>query len=193
MKTFKAKIVGISPLMTHNEQLANPMAPTTRELKKLTSQRGKTDELLEQIMKLEWMGGLYLRDGRVVMPGDNVIACLKEGAKKRKKGKEFAAGVLPSEDFFPLEYEGPKTVEGLWEDGRFLDYRGVVIAGKRLMRARPIFRNWSLDLSFTYDPDIVNEEEIREALDAAGERCGFCERRPSKGGSFGRFIVDEAA
>lgn len=190
MKTVSAKLVGISPLMTHNEQLANPLNPVTRELKKLTHQRGKSDDLLEQIMKLEWLGGLYTEDGKVGMPGDNVMACLKEGARKRKQGKDFAAGVLPTAAFFPLIYDGPKEPEALWNAGKFLDYRGVVIGGKRLMRARPIFRAWSLDVAFEYDPEIVNEEQIREALEIAGERCGLCERRPSKGGSFGRFVVE---
>jgi hypothetical protein len=190
MKTVSAKLVGISPLMTHNEQLANPLNPVTRELKKLTHQRGKSDDLLEQIMKLEWLGGLYTEDGKVGMPGDNVMACLKEGARKRKRGKDFAAGVLPTAAFFPLIYDGPKEPEALWNAGKFLDYRGVVIGGKRLMRARPIFRAWSLDVAFEYDPEIVNEEQIREALEIAGERCGLCERRPSKGGSFGRFVVE---
>jgi hypothetical protein len=190
MKNVSAKLVGISPLMTHNEQLANPLNPVTRELKKLTGQRGKSDEMLEQIMKLEWLGGLYTEAGKVVMPGDNVIACLKEGARKRKQGKDFAAGVMPSEATFALQYDGPKEPEALWNAGSFLDYRGVVVGGKRIMRARPIFRAWALDVAFTYDPEIVNEEQIIEALQIAGERCGLCERRPSKGGSFGRFMVE---
>ncbi len=191
MKHVSAKLVGISPVMTHNEQLANPLSPVTRELKKLTTQKGKSDDLLEQIMKLEWLGGLYLdANQKVAMPGDNLIACLKDGARKRKQGKEFAAGVMSSAAYFPLSYDGPKEAEPLWTDGRFLDYRGVVISGKRVMRARPIFRAWSLNVDFTFDPEILNEEQILEALSIAGERCGLCERRPSKGGSFGRFIVE---
>ena len=191
MNNIQAKIIGISPLMVHNERLANPMDPVTRELKKLTQQKSKSDELLEQIMKLEWLGGLYLgEDGKAAMPGDNLIACLKEGARKRKKGKEFAAGVLPSETSFALQYEGPKEPEAMWGAGKFLDYRGVVIGGRRLMRARPIFCAWSLDVAFFFDPDIVNHDDIIEALTIAGERVGLCERRPSKGGSFGRFVVE---
>ncbi len=54
MKTFNAKIVGVSPLMMHSERLADPTNPTTRELKKLNAKRQKTEEDYLLIKQVEW-------------------------------------------------------------------------------------------------------------------------------------------
>lgn len=186
MQSFKRTLKGVAPLMCHNERLANPMNPFTRELKKLTAQRQKSDELIEQIQKLEWRAGLYDVDGRVVIPSANVLATLKEGARKIKKGKEVSAGVIAPEAYFTLIYDGPKVIEKLWEDERFRDYRCVGVQGKRVMRSRPVFPTWSLNVDLLFAEDIIQEHEIEQAFTLAGERIGLCEHRPQ----FGRFVVD---
>lgn len=186
MKEMKVKLVGVAPIMFHNERLANPTDPFTRELKTLTKQKNKTDEILEQIKKLEWRAGFYENDGRPVVPEDGLLATLTNGAKKIKKGTDVKAAVLCKEPFFYLEYEGPKTIEKLYDAGGFVDYRSVVVSQKRTMRARPIFRNWSVTATYLYDEEIVSPSEMKQAIEIAGERIGLYERRPR----CGRFIVE---
>lgn len=186
METIKAKLVGISPIMFHSERLANPTDSGTRELKKLTTQRGKTDETQLQIKELEWRLGFYECDGRPVVPADNVLATVLQGARKLKKGKDVSAGVIEGAPHFFLQYEGPKTIDKLKSDERFCDYRSVVISQRRTMRARPIFRDWSLDISLQFDSEIIQESDLKQALEIAGERVGLCERRPR----YGRFLVE---
>lgn len=189
MQKYKVKLVGVAPIMFHNERLANPMDPFTRELKKLTDKsrgKNKSDELTVEIQKLEWRAGFYEHEGRVCVPAANVIACLKEGAKKIKKGKDVSSGVFSETAFFPLEYEGPKTIEGLWQDGKFLDYRCVGVQQRRVMRARPVFRQWALSIELSYDPEIMPPDDLAHAMQIAGERAGLCEHRPQ----YGRFVVE---
>ncbi len=187
MEELKVTWSGVAPLMQHNERLANPSNEFTRELKKLTSQKKKTDEVLEQIKKMEWRGGLYDVDGKIVVPSDNVLATTINGAKKLKKGKDVNAGVFAKEPYFLLNYEGPKSIEKLWDDGRFLDYRSVVVNRSRCMRARPVFHTWSLPVSLWFDPEIVTRAELLQSMQIAGEIIGLCERRPR----CGRFFVEE--
>jgi hypothetical protein len=186
MKTLKAKLVGIAPIMFHSERLANPTDKFTKELKKLTDVRKKTDQTREEIKMLEWRGGFYEHEGRPVVPADNILACILQGARKLKKGKDVSAGVIEGAPHFLLEYEGPKTIDKLKEDARFMDYRSVVIAGRRTMRARPIFKDWGLRIEVKFDPDIIQESELWQSLEIAGERIGLCERRPR----LGRFLVE---
>jgi hypothetical protein len=187
MKRFVAVLTGIAPLMLHNERLANPRDPKTIELKKLTSQKKKTPELNDQIAKLEWYAGLYERDGRVVIPSDNILATLKQGARKRKLGKQAEAGVFADARHFDLEYDGPKEIDALWEDGRFFDYRGVKVQQARCMRARPIFaEGWSVKIELFYDPEVLSKDDLIDALQDAGTLVGLCEKRPQ----FGRFVVE---
>ena len=185
MELFTAKLTGLSPIMFHNERLVDPGNHYTQELKKLTSQRAKTDELLEEIKWLEWRAGFYEHDGRPVVPADNVLATGLQGARKRKLGKHFEAGVFEKEPHFFLDYEGPKKIDKL-KDPRWLDYRSVVVSRRRVMRARPIFRNWGVTIALYFDPEIIELSQLQEAFQIAGERIGMCERRPR----LGRFAVE---
>lgn len=185
MQTFKATITGVAPLMMHNERLANPRDPHTRALKELTSVRSKTDDVLAEIQKAEWRGGLYEHSKRVVVPAANVLAALKEGARKLKKGKDIASSVFSLDAFYPLDFDGPADFESLYNDGRFSDYRSVGVNQARVMRSRPIFPEWTLKICLTYDADVVTPEVLAQSLDIAGNQIGLCDHRPQ----FGRFTV----
>ncbi len=186
LEKYKAKLVGVAPIMFHNERLANPTDAGTRELKSLTGGRQKTDEQLEKIKHLEWRLGFYEDEGRVVVTSDMVLACILQGARREKRGKDISAGVLAEEAFFPLSYDGPKKIEALYADPKFVDYRSVVIGGRRVMRARPIFKSWQLDISLLFDSEIINRDTLHKAVEVAGERIGMAERRPR----YGRFLVE---
>ncbi len=167
--------------MFHSERLANPTDPYTRELKKLTGQRKKTDEVLEDIKWLEWRAGFYERDGRPIVPEDNILAVTNRGARKFKRGKDVNSGVLSAHSHYFLEYEGPKEIDALKGDVRFLDYRSVVVSRSRCMRARPIFREWALNVEWLYDPDVIDEASLKQAIIQGGHYVGICERRPRCG------------
>lgn len=186
MKTMKMKFTGVSPIMFHNERLANPTHPMTRELKKLTLVKKKTDDVLEQIKWLEWRCGFYENDGVPVVPADNVLAVGLNGAKKMKLGRQFSAAVIETEPFFVLGHKGPKTIDKLEHDERFCDYRTVVVSQRRMMRARPIFREWWLQVGVQFDPELMQESEVLRSYEIGGEQIGLCERRPR----YGRFLVE---
>jgi hypothetical protein len=169
----------------HNERLANPKDPHTRALKQLTSIRKKTEELVDQIAATEWRGGIYESNGRVVVPGDNILACIKEGARKRKLGKQAQAGVFALAPSFELVYDGPKDIEELAKDPRFFDYRSVGVNNARVMRARPRFDKWEVTATLAVDEDLLSAEEFHQACETAGLQIGLMEKRPQ----LGRFIL----
>lgn len=190
MKTFRATITGVSPLMMHAERLADPTNPLTKELKKHTKKKLKTDDDLALIKRLEWRAGLYTDDqDRPAVPVDWLLAALKEGARKVKLGKQASAGIFdPGVPFFPVTFDAPDGgLEALYADGRFCDYRGVGVQGKRTMRARPLFPDWSLSFELLYDPETIEGGQIEDALRTAGQLLGIGDYRPR----FGRFVVTE--
>lgn len=63
-------------------------------------------------------------------------------------------------------------------------------AGSTDLRYRPEFKEWSAEVSFTFDAELLCVEDIVNLLDRAGFGCGVGEWRPQKGGEFGRFQVD---
>jgi hypothetical protein len=113
-----------------------------------------------------------------------IEAAFIEGAKKQKRGQQAKAGAL-SDGFWPLEYDGPKEPERLWTDERFRLSVGVRVQRNRIMRMRPIFREWESQIEIDYLADQLNGEEVVEIMRNVGRIVGLCDWRPK----FGRFEV----
>ena len=189
MEILKLKITGTSPLMLHSDLLANPLAEETKLHKSLTSKRKKTDEDHLAIARSEYLAGLYYSEKvGVYVPGQNLDATFLAGAKLQKLGTHWRRGALVMTDRAKLLYDGPKTPAQLWEDRRFVDCRGVRVGTAKLMRYRPIFADWACEIEVAFNPDILNEGEVKKTLEDAGALIGTCEFRPR----FGRFSVKYA-
>lgn len=184
MKEVKATLNGVSPLIMHNPQLCDPMNSISKKMKEITSKRKKTESDFMEMQKIEWHGSLYCKDKKPIIPGIMIDAMLVNAAKKNKLGQIFKSGVC-TDGFFTVKYKGPKDLESLWEDENFRLVAPAVVNRSRIMRCRPIFNEWSLDITVKYFPDIVNESQIKDALVIGGQQCAIGDWRPR----FGRFNV----
>lgn len=180
-------LVGTNDLLMHNERLANPMDPAKKRLSALTGKRGKTDDDHALIARAEFDGGLYIDDDGPFVPSHWITAMIRDGAKQMKLGKAVTQGVFISIDSFPLQYEGPRTADGLWEGG-FFDQRMVGNQKVRVLRTRPRFPNWSLAIEIEYDPSVFDTRQLIQIMDVAGKKIGLGDYRPR----FGRFLVEYA-
>ncbi len=188
-KTIDFHIRGVAPLLMHNGQLANPMNKLTKAMKAITSKKKKTDDDYIELAHLEFFGGLYVDEqGRPVLPGEVIEGTLVSGAKKTKKGKDAKSAIIVDGNF-PLIYDGPKTPEALWEDDRFRYVAGVVVNQKRVMRTRPMFKNWECKFTVHYLEEVFDAQEVIDFVDTAGRMAGLGDCRPR----FGRFEVVPAA
>ena len=188
-RTYRIK--GTMPSMQHNGRLSNPLDPFVKRIKPITGKKNKTDEDHLAISDLEFEGGLYLDDNdRVCWPPENILAMLITSAKFRKMGKKLANSLQilgPSEHqgMFPLNYEGPRELADLKADPRFRDIRSARVGQSRVMRTRPIFRQWSLEFWVLYLADQFDPEELDWFVANAGRLVGLSEY-PAR---YGRFIV----
>jgi hypothetical protein len=185
-QSLKVKIEGISPLMMHNGQLANPLNAFSKQIKAITSNRKKTEEHHIEISRLEFLAGLYVNSKRqVVIPSIAIESCITEGAKKSKLGKQFKSAIAVEHDSV-LEYGKQLTPEQLWELGEeFVDVRSVKVGTARVMRTRPVFRTWSSEFEVLFDAEQVDEAQVVRAISDAGIQVGLLEYRPK----FGRFQI----
>ncbi len=187
MEKMKLRITGIAPLLMHNGQLSDPLNEHAKAMKEVSSKRKKTDEDHEEMSRLEFAGGLYVDEkGRPAIPASMIESFLHCGAKKSKLGKDFLAGAYCEDESFALEYTGPKKVEALWANKSFVDRRNVRVQKNRVMRTRPIFREWALDVVVVFDPNTINRRALRKAAEDAGG-LGMGDYRPR----FGRCLVEE--
>jgi hypothetical protein len=182
MSEIKFKITGKSPLLMHNGRLADPLDEVTREMKKVTSKRNKTDEDHDELGRLEFIGGLYTDDsGAPCIPGVVMESCIRSGAKVAKNGKKVEAGSFVTDFTIPLQYNGPKDVDGLWADKRFVYRAGVKVGQARIIRTRPKFDQWSCEFTVEFNTEVIDHDELVRAVTDAGNLKGLCDYRPRHG------------
>ncbi len=190
------RITGTAPLIHHSEQLADPLNRHARGMKEITSKKKKTDADLMELAYREFLGGLYVnQSGAVCVPGQNIERMIRDAATKSKMGKTVLAGVIVTEDSFPLIFKHSKlTPEQLWKIGRTEESdcgtyelrRTCKVGVQRVVRTRPCFPEWSLEFTVQFDPELLNAKQIDEFVILAGRIIGLCDWRPK----YGRFETE---
>lgn len=186
MKTVSFHLKGRTPLLMHNERLANPFDPIAKQLKAISGKRKKTDDDLFEMMRLEWLGGLYHDDDSGIhIPGWNALSCFVGGGKLHKLGTALKRGAVVLEDKTPVIHKGAADLDALFQNKHFVDVRGVKVGTAKVMRCRPKFNQWEVKLNIAYDESAINEEEIRRCVATSGALVGLGDFRPR----YGRFEV----
>jgi len=191
MDLIRLKITGSSPMIMHSDRYANPMDPMTKEHKMLTTKKKKTDDDQFMIALSELRGSMYW-NSRVgpYLPGANIRSAIVNGGKLNKLGQQIKRSTMMADPEVPLIYDGSRDREILIHDPQFQDCRSVVVSGRRIMRYRPIFREWAAEFAIYYEPSAIDSKDIEMAAANAGLLVGIGDFRPERGGMFGRFSVE---
>lgn len=190
MKNLRITWKGLTPLIMHSCQCANPLHPIAKELKKYTSKRKKTDEDLIKISDLEWEAGAYWKEGLgLYIPAENVEATILNGAKANKKGKDFEKYCTVTDIYIPLDYGENLTKEELISNYKYRDTRMMTVMRSKIARTRPRFDRWKITFNLQYDESKIDLETITLAIENAGLYVGLCDSRPK----YGKFtaIIEE--
>lgn len=182
MKKIRCEFHGISPIILHSCQCVNPLHPLSREIKKITSKRNKTEEDLLKLSDLEWESGLYWNDEvGVYIPAENIEATIREAAKSKKLGKHFQKGFMVNEMMIPLDIGEELTKDEMCADVRFRDVRPMKVQQSRVIRTRPRFNMWNISFTAAYDEKILDFNDVANAIEYAGQYVGLCDSRPKYG------------
>ena len=182
MKTIKCEFHGLSPIIMHSCQCVNPLHPISLEMKKITSKRKKTEEDIIKLSDLEWEAGLYWnKDVGVYVPAENIEATIREAAKSKKLGKHFQKGFMVQDMMIPLDIGEDLTKEEMCADVRFRDVRPMKVQQARVLRTRPRFNMWNITFTAAYDENILNFDDVVNAIEYGGQYVGLCDSRPKYG------------
>lgn len=193
MSELSFKLKGLTPLVMNNGEKADPdseYAIKMAELKASGAKKSPEGRML--INRCDWEGGLYFHDKMgPVVPDVNILKMVVNGGAPQKMGKEFCAYISVAEPFTKLEYKGPRDLDGMWAanmyDRRLVSSNGKP-GGPKVIRFRPLFKDWSLSFNLFAD-DEVDPKSIVDAMRHAGKRVGLCERSMFR---WGRFETIEA-
>lgn len=183
-------ITGTRPLLMHSARLSDPIDPAARALAKVTGKRKKTEDDHREAARLEWIGGLYY-DPEVgpYVPGDNIWRSLYDAAKKTRRGPSVKEGVFVTSDTNPIGYSGPRGLDDLMGDESFKHRASVKVGTSRVMRTRPIFRNWRTSATLLIDTSLIDPSDLQDIANTAGQLVGLGDWRPR----FGTYTVEVSA
>jgi hypothetical protein len=188
---IKINMLGVSPLLCHNGQTADPRNTYAKAMKAVSSKRKKTDADFDEMARLEWLAGIYRSADDLVIPDYVIESAMIAGAKKSKRGPQAKCGLFFTQHA-PLKFDGKPaevnddTLAGMFDSGDFTHTIGVRVGMAKVMRTRPIFRNWSCIAMAQYDPDVLNLRDIEEIAADAGKLVGIGDWRPKHG----RFLAE---
>ena len=187
MAIVKARLTGNAPLILHNGRLANPLGYHSKELKKISGKRKKTESDHMEMGRIEFEGGLYTNeDEKVIVPSEMFEACMKFAGRTCKLGKLVQAGLFCLNHSL-LEFpDDDKTMEELWDSGNYQLQVMVKVGQVQVLRTRPMFKSWACAIELTYSESILSESQVIELLNIAGDQIGIGDWRPK----YGRFSVE---
>jgi hypothetical protein len=176
MKKIKIEITGVSPLLQHR-------FPVEESEAKIKNKKSMQDDVERSLYRHP--------DGTIYQPAIHLICSLKKAGAKFKipgQGKLTYKNLIGSgaiiiwPDAIPHKHQSFE-----------IDARPVVVPATRgrVVRKRPVFKNWAFEFDLEYDEDEISSATLRELLDYAGKRVGIGDFRPERGGPFGRFMVSE--
>jgi hypothetical protein len=203
--TIHAK--GVTRLLTHNDNIEwQDKLRAWIDAQNESGKKGKKASVKgdDRSPGWTWIGSIYQEDGKVVIPSHVFTACIIQAAKKFvKKGNQtykgdLAAALWLDGEYFPLLVKGKtipvdklaalgevddytKHVETVAKLGFKLDVRRVGVNGKKHVRVRPCFYDWSFDVSGELDTTEINPELFERIVSLAGTRIGIGDWRPSAG------------
>lgn len=174
MTTLEVVIKGTRPLLMHST--AGMLKPKSNKVKS-----SEHDPVIEAA------DCLYLNEQKkICIPSMAVLSMMRKAATQLKKA---GAGKKTLKDFVfsGLRVE-PDMIE-LPDQEYEVDIRPVVVQRSRIMRARPLFKNWGAK----FQVEIIDEMTwdagmVRQVLEEGGKYQGLLDFRPL----FGTFTVESA-
>ena len=190
MQELQFTLRGRTPLLMHNVRLANAFNEYPRAIKEITKKRVKTDEDAEQLIRLEFLGGMYLeidegptgeKHQNPYVPSEWIEGTIRDGAKAQRKGQDILRGVIAKSITFELKYDGPNDADELLLLQDFCFTCAAGLRGVKVMRTRCRFRDWEVNGSVMVQENIINVKDVQTALEHAGSYSGIGDWRPKYG------------
>ncbi|HEY6797029.1 MAG TPA: hypothetical protein VI248_20340 [Kineosporiaceae bacterium] len=165
-------VTGAITLLMNNVQGADPDYPLNKEISRLNALKGRiTDEQRAERDYLKWRSALYWdeEDGPV-LPSANIFKSILQAAALTRNGKDVERGMVIHSLHSPLAYDGPRSIEGLWNGGKgsHVDRRMATVNRAPVPNLRPAFPNWSASFEFDLDEEILSLDDFVWIAEKAG-------------------------
>jgi hypothetical protein len=194
IQTITARYTGIDSLLQNNPQMSDPLNRFSKEMKQITGKRKKTDDDIAAMRDLEVRAKIYFDDEMgIYVPSTWVtasIAGISWARAKIKKG-DIRACVFATQQKLKLNYDGMERVQKPMDivgDQSFHLIQSLKQGQVRVVKATPVFHNWSFECTLEFDDSIINEAELKQLIQYGAKFGGFGDFRPTYGRAMVEFI-----
>lgn len=213
-RKFAIRIIGSTPLLLHYDNIS-----WSERMKAWASNPANRDKSLagdDRTPAYRWAGCLYEDNGILVIPADNIMTVIREGAKRcplgRGKGtfkSQSQSGIIVDQAAWPILVDGKtipfKPIQKIIGDddstfeqnealaaslGFTLFVKRAKIGMAKHVRVRPRFDTWESNGTVTVLDDQITDTVVGDIFVLAGMYSGLGDWRPSSPkspGPFGKF------
>jgi len=185
------RLVGTTPLVVHNVQLADPDNDFAKAIAVINAKASNMTEVdRREKARLQWFGALYVsHNGHAgpVMPTANIRRCFRQAGTATRQGKSIERAVIPLEVEVPLVYDGPREITELFKQPEYVWTTMVSINRGKVQSTRPIFHRWQVDCQLELVTELLDFDRFRAIVEQAGIVEGLGDGRVI---GYGRFKSD---
>jgi hypothetical protein len=214
-RMYDVKLTGETPLLMH--ALSVDWNDTVKAWQKDPANKKKGVAGDDRSPAWKWLGHMYMEEGLVVVPSDNLMSTIREGGAMCPVGKgnktfkaQSQSGLVVDQIAWPVVVNG-HTIPSAPFDALFgeedfafhkkaaedhdfeLFIKHVGIGRQKHIRVRPRFNEWSCAGTITVLDEMITRDVLRDILAFAGAYAGLCDWRPKspmKPGHYGKFTAD---
>lgn len=214
MKRYEITMTGVRPLLLHADNLVEN--EKIRRWQKDPKNRDKSVPGDDRTPAWTWMSYLYVEGGTLILPSDNLMTLIREGAKRISTGKrgtfksQSQSGIMVDGVGYPILVNGTsikvsqfthlvgeddflKHEETATSLGFNLFVKRAKVGTAKHVRVRPKFDKWSAVGQIMVFEDSITSDVVTDIFNQAGQYAGIGDWRPSSPKSPGPFGTFTAA
>ena len=192
IKTATLKYSGLNQLLLNNPQTVDPLNKYTKLISVINKKRVRTEEDINHRYELEVASKIYWSDeNHVQVPTSWVVAsvCKVSNLLAKIAKASIRSCLFPTKDYVKLYYDGHESVKTK-DDVIYNESPRWLFPTKqgqnKIMKAFPMFDNWSFEVDVEYDDSILPECELIRIAEYAAKYNGFGDFRPT----YGRAVLE---
>jgi len=134
------------------------------------------------------MASYRTEKGELMVPARCLKACILNAASWYKFGKKSAKPIIAGCTRIEPREIVLRNNKGKALTEYEIDMRTVVIQQSRIVRSRPLIKEWMLEFDLIYDDSIIGDTNvIQQIIEESGKRIGLLDNRPQTYGENGTF------
>lgn len=193
MRQAAIKVTGINPLLQNNPQTVDRFNQFTKRMAQINAKKTRrTDDDYRELQDIEVRAKMYFDDDiGIYIPATWISSGVAATAfKVAKISKADIRGALfTTDDKIKLKYRDSRKVKTPDDIVGNHDFRINLTLRQgqvRVVKAAPIFHDWSFETMVEYDDKIIDPDSLERIVEHMAKYGGFGDFRPT----FGRAIAE---